>query len=358
VTLAPTALAAVAQVHLHTGDNLVNGHLVEFVSESGVTQHIEVAGPSSPRCRHEERRAEMALETELERERAIEAGEKYNDQTFPTIIKNGQSLEFATYNEALIHMDKMLEDGVSINSVDKHGMSALHYNYRTAELVDWLIERKADLNLRGVNGQTCLHLVMRNYGELLPPANKLLDLHADPNVKDDKGMTPLMICCAMHNKSGVSRISIMRNLLNGHADPGVANEEGNAIHHALWAAVQDAVTDPKKPNVLRILLEGDKDCINVGTPGTMIEHRAATDGNTPLQRACFMDSNPDKSFGNPDPECLKSVCEYLISHKADYRGPDGDGVPPRRRVRSAVMRKFFNDASKVSVPGSPAKFGS
>jgi len=282
--------------------------------------------------------------------------EVYNDPTFPTIIKGGHALEFATYNEALIHMEKMLEDGVDINSTDRHGMTALHYNYRTPELVDWLVDQKCDLNARGALGQTCLHLVCRDYGERLDPVNKLLDLHANPNLQDDKGMTPLMISCDMHNKSGVSRISIIRNLLNGHADPGIANDEGNALHHSLWAAVQDAAKDPDKPNVLRVMLEGDKDCINVGTPGTMIEHRAVSDGNTPLQRACKMDSGTNSSFGIPDPYLLKAVCQYLISHKADYRGPDGEGVPPRRRVRSDVMRKFFNDASKVSVPGSPAKF--
>jgi len=230
-------------------------------------------------------------------------------------------------------------------------MTALHYNYKHAELVDWLSERKADLNTRGARGQTCLHLVARDFGNSLHHANKLLDLNASPNVQDDEGLTPLMICCNMHNKSGESRISIIRNLLNGHADPGIANAGGNAIHHSLWSAVQDAQKDPDKPAILRTLLEGDKDCINVGTPGTMIEHRAATDGNTPLQRACKMDSTPDPSYGLPDPECLKNVCRYLISHKADYRGPDGEGVPPRRRVRSGVMRKFFNDASKVSVQG-------
>jgi ankyrin repeat protein len=350
---AAVCVAAASPVH-HKG-GLHEGHLARFVHHDGTESYVEAnAPPLSPKCRHETRREEMA---QIAEEARLEAqGGTYNDPTFPTIIKNGQSLEFATYNEGLIHMDKMLEDGVDINSRDSHGMTAIHYNYKHPELVDWLHERGADLNARGAKGRTCLHLISRDYGERLHDANKLLDLNADPNVTDDEGMTPLLITCQMHNKSGVSRISIVRNLLNGHADPGVANADGNAIHHALWAAVQDAEKDPDKPAILRTLLEGDKDCINVGTPGTMIEHRAESDCNTPLQRACNMDSHAHPSYGLPDPECLKNVCAYLISHKADYRGPDGEGVPPRRRVRSEVMRRFFNDASKVSVPGSPAKF--
>jgi len=338
------------QRRFHADDNLAQATLAD-----GTITHIEMdAPPESEECRHERLKDQLALEAEMARAE-IEEGGCYNDPTFPTIIKNGQALEFSTYNEALIHMEKMLIDGVDVDSRDRHRMTALHYNYCNVEVVDWLHAKNCDLNARGAKGRTALHLCAADYQMRNNEVMHLLDLGADPNAKDDTGLTPLSICCMMHNKSAISRIGMVRNLLNAHADPGIANMDGNALHHSLWAAIQDSEKDPEKPAILRTLLEGDKDCINIGTPGSMIEHRAESDGNTPLQRLCSMDSNPHASYGVPDPVALRRVCEYLIQNKADYRGPDGEGMPPRRRVRSKVMRDFFNDASKVSVPGSPAK---
>jgi len=346
--------AAASPVHHHHDDR--SGHLARVVNANGTYEDIDIDHPpEDDECRYEMARDRLAEEAEMARAMAAE-GEKYNDPTFPTIVKGGQALEFSTYNEALIHMERMLVDGVDINSRDRHNMTALHYNFNNDEVVDWLHTRGCELDAPGIKGRTALHLACSDFKVLTPEVNHLLNLGANPNVQDDDGMTPLMMVCQMHNKSGVSRVSMVRNLLNSHADPGIYNKEGNALHHSLWAAVQDAAQDGDAPAILRTILASDKDCINVGTPGTLIEHRAESDGNTPLQRLCKMDSEVHPSYGVPDPECLRNVCEYFIQNKADYRGPDGEGVPPRRRVRSAVMRKFFNDAARVGVPGSPAKF--
>jgi hypothetical protein len=130
------------------------------------------------------------------------------------------------------------------------------------------------------------------------------------------------------------------------------------IHHALWGALADAVECPEKPKILAGLLETDPECVNVGNPGTMLEHRATVDNNTPLQTLCKMDSAPHPSYGAPDPASLVACCEYLISQKADFQSPDGEGLPPRRRVRSDLMRKEFNQAKYISSPGAPPKFKS
>jgi len=60
-----------------------------------------------------------------------------------------------------------------------------------------------------------------------------------------------------------------------------------------------------------------------------------------------MDREPHPSFGHADPYALTALAAYLISQKADYRAPDGQGQPPKRAVRSGVMRKFFNSPDKV-----------
>jgi len=331
-----------------------DGNLIKHEAADGTYQYTEAdIAPLSPKCRYEERKEELAAEADAARKAA--KGGVYNDPTFPTVIKMGQAFDFETYNEALVHMENMLKDGVDINSTDKHGMNALHYNYMHDEVTDWLVERGIDVNARGAKGRTALHIACADYKPNIAAVQKLLTFpDIDTNIQDDEGMTALLSTCDLHKKSGVSRISNLRNLLNAGADPGIANAGGNALHHSLWPAMQDAIDNPLEPTILMTILEGDKDMQNVGTSGTMMEHRAEIDGNTPLQRLCAMDSNPDPSFGVPDPVLLVRVADYLCRKKADYRAPDGEGVPPRRRVRSKEMRDFFNDAKRVGVPGSPA----
>merc|ERR1719174_2841351 len=97
------------------------------------------------------------------------------------------------------------------------------------------------MNARGTKGRTALHLACSDYKENIGVVQTLLNYpDCDPNAQDDDGMTPLLLTCQLHNKSGVGRISNIRNLLNAGADPGIANRDGNAIHHSLWAAMQDA----------------------------------------------------------------------------------------------------------------------
>ena len=60
------------------------------------------------------------------------------------------------------------------------------------------------------------------------------------------GLTPLHIACDMHRKSSAdsvkgSRMRTVRHLLNAHADPGIVSKTGNAVHHALWGSLQDAM---------------------------------------------------------------------------------------------------------------------
>ena len=87
--------------------------------------------------------------------------------------------------------------------------------------------------------------------------------------------------------------------------------------------------DPDKPTLLVGLLEPDPECINIGNTGNMLEHRTEDDNNTPLQRLCKMDREPHPAYGHADPYALTALATYLVSQKADYRAPDGEGPPPK-----------------------------
>jgi len=90
------------------------------------------------------------------------------------------ALEYSTASEALHNMEQRLLDGVDINSRDRHGMTALHYNYKHDRVVHWLLEHKADIDHAGTDGNTALHLLCGEYSERMADLTTLLSMHACP----------------------------------------------------------------------------------------------------------------------------------------------------------------------------------
>ena len=101
--------------------------------------------------------------------------------------QNGMALEYSTAYEALENMEIRLADGVDIDSVDKHGMTALHYNYKHETVVHWLLDHKANIDSKGAGGNTALHLLCKEYKENMADLTTLLSMHADPNARNDEG---------------------------------------------------------------------------------------------------------------------------------------------------------------------------
>eukprot|EP00658_Telonema_sp_P-2_P076146 TRINITY_DN661_c0_g1_i1.p1 TRINITY_DN661_c0_g1~~TRINITY_DN661_c0_g1_i1.p1 ORF type:complete len:227 (-),score=56.51 TRINITY_DN661_c0_g1_i1:294-974(-) len=226
-------------------------------------------------------------------------------------------------------MAAMLENGVDVNSVDRYGNTAVHYNYEHAEMLAWLIAHGANLDAQNKEGWTALHLACDDYADKTNAALNLIENGADPNVQGCRGRTPLILACSKHNPStNTNRLRIVQMLLANQADPNLEWEEGTALHAAILRAW--AEEDPSAPAVLEALVEG----------GANVNARAANDGNTPLQRLVFFDGH------GYDAEKGVEVLKFMARYKADTISPCGNGVPPRRAAKSIPFRNYFNNAGK------------
>lgn len=115
-----------------------------------------------------------------------------------------------------------------VNSVDMHGMTALHYSSKRGhtQIVEYLLSSRASVETRNAISQTPLFTASQ--AGKLEAAEILLANKADPNATGDHGIRPI------HRAAMAGHDEVVRMLLRHGADPLVVDEfmmEG-AIHLA------------------------------------------------------------------------------------------------------------------------------
>ena len=88
------------------------------------------------------------------------------------------------------------------------------------------------LNDRGTYGWAPLHILAPNKNNAVAKTEMiglLLDNRADPNIRGNRGATPLF------KAAGTAAKSQMVRLLQGGADPNLANEDGVTPLDSTWA---------------------------------------------------------------------------------------------------------------------------
>jgi ankyrin len=123
----------------------------------------------------------------------------------------------------------LLDSGASAIARDAQGYSALH-RARTRKVAEMLVAAGASVRLAAADGKTPLHLAAK---EDEPVVGFLLEQGADVNAVDKSGQTPLY--------ASVGRESIFRKLLEAGAAVAIVDNEGRTpLHYA--AAVNSEVT--------------------------------------------------------------------------------------------------------------------
>ncbi|KAK6913152.1 Ankyrin repeat [Dillenia turbinata] len=118
------------------------------------------------------------------------------------------------------HMDKLLEHGVDINSVDKDGLTALHVAIigKKEAVISHLLRKGANPHVRDQDGATPLHYAVQVGA--VQTVKLLIRYKVDINAEDDEGWTPLHIAVQSRSRD------IAKILLVNGADRTRRNKDG------------------------------------------------------------------------------------------------------------------------------------
>nr|C7B178.1 RecName: Full=Protein VAPYRIN; Short=PhVpy; AltName: Full=Protein PENETRATION AND ARBUSCULE MORPHOGENESIS 1 [Petunia x hybrida]ACU00619.1 penetration and arbuscule morphogenesis protein [Petunia x hybrida] len=148
-------------------------------------------------------------------------------------LRLGDSLCVAARKGEVRTVQRLLENGASINGRDQHGWTALHracFKGRI-EVVKALIDNGIDVNARDEDGYTALHCAVES-GHV-DVAELLVKKGADIELRTSKGITALQIAQSLHY-SGLTRV-----LMQGGATKEVGTMETNIVKSSGKIAVRD-----------------------------------------------------------------------------------------------------------------------
>jgi hypothetical protein len=122
-------------------------------------------------------------------------------------------------------VEELVDIGVSLESKDAHGMTPLHWAAREgqARIAEILVDHQAPLDAvaEGAHEQTPLIMACESPREgAKDVAVLLLQRGANPDVQDSKGNT------AMHHVSRTAEAEVLEALVNAEANPNIKNNEG------------------------------------------------------------------------------------------------------------------------------------
>ena len=229
--------------------------------------------------------------------------------------------------------DYLIENGADIDARDADGKTPLmHCGLRTRGIAVNLIRKGANVNARDVNGRSVLDLFIyrrmgsspeswdKDYESGTPsPIHILFEAGVNPNVRDNKGETPLMTALKARNRN------MAAFLLRQNVDIQATDSHGNT---ALVLAAQHHYVD-----VAHTLIRMGA-TVNV----------ANTEGNTPLLYALRQNPHfPHQTTNN-------ALVETLIERGADINVMNNDKETPlivaaeseNTTMLSALIRKKAN----------------
>jgi len=137
---------------------------------------------------------------------------------------------------------EMLKRGADSNARDRYGMTPLHYVPKSCE-----ISRTLD-KLYNILGDKFYDIYNKSYVNCIDLAKVLLEHGADPNAKDEWGVTPL------HLAAYDGYRDLVKLLLDHGADPNAVDNFGSTPLHAALERGRHADAD-----IVKLLLERGAD---------------------------------------------------------------------------------------------------
>ena len=170
-----------------------------------------------------------------------------------------------------LHLEYLINHGLSPNACDEKGYSLLHYAIPDhIDIVEYLLNNNADPNAKSEGNYTPLHMACK-YKGTEQIVHLLIEHGANVNAKTINNITPLFFAVK------ISSFSVISALLNKNADPNIRSDTDiapldlavhngfNYIIDLLISKGADPISlDPKRINKMNLLSEGIK--INQNEP--------------------------------------------------------------------------------------------
>lgn len=166
---------------------------------------------------------------------------------------NAKLIEHIMYQE-FDKAKELINNGADVNYQDESSgstalMMACQYNF--PDMVKFLIEHNADLNIQAKNGQTALMASARSSEELF---NLLISKGADFKIKANDGTTALTQACMGVLRKKVP-LAVVKKLLEMGADPNEAADSGPTKGYTcLMMAARN-----NQPELARLLIDNKAD---------------------------------------------------------------------------------------------------
>jgi E3 ubiquitin-protein ligase mind-bomb len=178
---------------------------------------------------------------------------RMNSESVNTQDERGwTALHDAIRNQSEIAVKELLKrDDVDVNLKNNNNVIALHYacfwKNMPIELFTKILEKSADVNAQGENGDTALHWAIRQ--ENRTAVEELLKCKdVDVNLKNNDDRTALHSACAWKNIP----IDLFRVIIGKLADINAQEEDG-------WTALHDAIDNQSEIAVKELLKRDDVD---------------------------------------------------------------------------------------------------
>lgn len=154
------------------------------------------------------------------------------------------------FNPNVRNLEQYTPLGLVCNSFKNQPRANLFFLDQELALIDLLVEYHADVNALGNNHVAALHILASADIEAPKITERLLNHHADPNIKGPNGMTPLIVAC------GYGNIDTIKVLLKGGADVHAQiDEEHPDTPHCTALDVALHPNNPLKDDLKRLVIQ-------------------------------------------------------------------------------------------------------
>ncbi|RBR21196.1 hypothetical protein FVER53590_28994 [Fusarium verticillioides] len=214
----------------------------------------------------------------------LSAVHHHNDSLFALLLpssqhlhqvdEDGRSIVWHMINSSFSHMiplSKVFEQGLKLDDVDGFGESYLHCAVRNKSVDDTitLINMGADVDRKGLDGTTAMHLAVRNTDTAMVQC--LLDHGASINAADNQQRSPIhSLLLQAPQRDLASVIAVAKLLLSRGASTTTIDSDGSTPVHALALWDVSMVCSPGFASLIRRMSLSVRDKL-----GTTILHSAA-----------------------------------------------------------------------------------